>query len=91
MEFEWKIFPGFTTCGLLEPIQEIMKEQKKCDPDQFKGRIIGMSMFNDILWREKGHEEKCKSNAHEGADYACRVLRGLLGTWIRKEMVRNLI
>ena len=47
MEFEWKIFPGFTTFGLLEQIQEFMKEQK-CDPEQFEGKIIFMSMFNDV-------------------------------------------
>ena len=28
--------------------------------EQFKGRIIFMSMFNDIFWREKEIEEKCK-------------------------------
>ena len=43
--------PGFTTSDLLTQIQEFMKEQK-CDPEQFKGRIIFMSMFNDIVWGE---------------------------------------
>ena len=46
--------------------QEFIKEQK-CDPEQFKGRNIFMSMFNDIVWREQGHEDKCKSNAYEVA------------------------
>ena len=59
MEFEWKIFPGFTTFDLLTQIQEFMKEQK-CDPEKFKGRIIFKSMFNDIIWGEKGNEEKYK-------------------------------
>ena len=36
MEFEWNIFPGFTN--------------KISDTDQFQGRIIFMSMFNDIIW-----------------------------------------
>ena len=36
------------TFGLLEQIQEFMNQQK-CDPEQFKGRIIFMSMFNDII------------------------------------------
>ena len=52
MEFEWKIFPGFTTFGFVEQIQEFMKEQR-CDPEHFKGRIIFMSMFNDIIWERK--------------------------------------
>ena len=49
MEFEWKIWPGFTTFDLLEQIQKIMKEHQ-CDPEQFKGRIIFMPMYNDIEW-----------------------------------------
>ena len=51
-----------------------MKEQK-CDPEQFKGRIIFMSMFNDIVREEKGNEETCKTNAHEVANYARRFPR----------------
>ena len=47
MEFEWKIFPGFTTAGLLEEIQKKMGELQ-CDPADFKDGIIFMSMFNDI-------------------------------------------
>ena len=74
-EIEWKIFPGFTTFGFLEQIQKIMKEQQ-CDPEQFKGRIIFMSMFTDIIWGEKENEEKCKSNAREGANCALRFPSG---------------
>ena len=59
MEFEWKIFPGFTTYGLLEPIQEFMKE-RQCDPEQFECKFIFMSMFNDITWGEKENAEKCE-------------------------------
>ena len=75
MENRWQIFPRLTTFGFLEQIQEFMKEQN-CDPEQFKGRIIFMSMFNDIVWPQKGNEEQCKSNAHEVADYPRRFLRG---------------
>ena len=50
MEFEWKIFPGFTTFGfgVLEQIQEFITE-RQCDPEQFEGRIIFMSMFKGIV------------------------------------------
>ena len=75
MEFEWKIFPGFTTFGLLEQIQECMKE-RQCDPEQFEGRIIFMSMFNDIFRGEKENAEKCKINSHEVPNYARRFPRG---------------
>ena len=67
MEFESKIFHGFTTFGLLEQIQKFMKE-RQCDPEQLEGRIIFMTMFNDITWGEKENAEKCKSNSHEVAN-----------------------
>ena len=51
MEFEWNIFPGFTTLQLVQEVQKFMN--KMSEPDQFQGRIIFMSMFNDIIWRIK--------------------------------------
>ena len=48
MEFEWNIFPGFTTLQLCNKVYEFMSEMG--DPSEFKGRIIFMSMFNDIFW-----------------------------------------
>ena len=53
MEFEWKIFPGFTTAGILNEIPKMMGESP-CDPSNFKGRIIFMSMVNDIVCDAKG-------------------------------------
>ena len=52
MEFEWKIFPGFTTLQILAEIQNMMTEIK-CEPELFQGRIIIMSMYSDIVWWEK--------------------------------------
>ena len=49
MESEWKIVPGFKTGAILKEIQDKMGELQ-CDPADFKGRIIIMSMFNDIEW-----------------------------------------
>ena len=46
MEFEGNIFPGFTTLQLCNKVHEFMS--KMGEPSQFKGRIIFMSMFNDI-------------------------------------------
>ena len=48
MEFEWNIFPGFTTLQLIDKVQEF--RSKMGEPEQFQGRIIFMSMFNDIIW-----------------------------------------
>ena len=50
MEVEWKNFRGFTSLGILDEIQKMMTESK-CEPEQFKGRIIFMSMCNDIDWK----------------------------------------
>ena len=61
MEFEWNIFPGFTTLQLCNKVHEFMS--KMGDPSEFKGRIIFMSMFNDISWRSKGNKIECESNA----------------------------
>ena len=52
MEFEWKIFPAFTTLDILEEIQKIM-EDVQCEPEQLNDKIIFMSMYNDIVWEKK--------------------------------------
>ena len=62
MEFEWKNFSGFTTFGIVAEIQKMMAESK-CEPEQFEGRIIFMSMYNDIAWRERGNRENCIANS----------------------------
>ena len=48
MGFESTIFPGFTTLQLVDKVQEFVN--KMGDPAQFQGRIIFMSMCNDIIW-----------------------------------------
>ena len=49
MEFEWNIFPGFTTLQLCYKVQELLS-RLSVTPEKFTGRIIFMSMFNDISW-----------------------------------------
>ena len=49
MEFEWNIFPGFTTMQLCNKVQERMSKMSE-KPEEFTGWIIFMSMFNDISW-----------------------------------------
>ena len=58
VEFEWKNFPGFTTLQIHAEIQNIMIEIQ-CESGQFPGQIIFMSMYNDIVWGEKGNEDLC--------------------------------
>ena len=48
MEFEWNIFPGFTTLEFVHEVQKFMS--KMGESEQFQGRIIFTSMFNDIIW-----------------------------------------
>ena len=75
MEVEWTIFPGFTALGILEEIQNFMIELQ-CEPEQFEGRIIFMSMYNDIIWENGEKQNYCIANAHRVTEYARRFTRG---------------
>ena len=75
MEFESKNFPGFTTLQILAEIQNMMTEIK-CELEQFQGRRICMSMYNDIVCGEKGNKESCIANSRTVAGYAKRFAQG---------------
>ena len=75
MDLEWKILAGFTTAGILNEIQNTMGDLQ-CDPADIKGRIIFMSMFDDIVWDAKGNEELCENNSERVEEYARRFPRG---------------
>ena len=47
IEFEWNIFPGLTSLGILQKIQKDLKDQN-VEPENCEGRIIVMSMINNI-------------------------------------------
>ena len=74
MEFELTIFPGFTTLQVLTKIQNMMTEIQ-CEPEQFIGRNIFMSMYIVIVWGE-GNEEFCTANSQTVAGYARRFAHG---------------
>ena len=76
MEFEWTNFPGYTTLGILDEIQETMTTELKCEPEHFKGRIIFMPMYNDVDWGKRGIRENCIANVHRVTEYARRFTRG---------------
>ena len=83
MEFEWNIFPGFTTLQLISKVQEFMT--KMGNPLQFKGRIIFMSMFNDIIWGSEDIERECIANATLVTLFAKKISSRtlvILRTWI---------
>ena len=46
-EFEWNIFPGFATLQLCVKINDLLSNLGQT-PETFTGRILFMSMFNDI-------------------------------------------
>ena len=54
MEFEWNIFPGFTTWQLCNKVQEFLSARR---------RIIFMLMFNDTSWGSKDNEQECELSA----------------------------
>ena len=52
MEFEWNIFPGFNTLQLSEEVKRLLFRLGET-PENFTGRILFMSMFNDISCGKK--------------------------------------
>ena len=72
IEFEWKIFPGFASLSILQEIQQDLA-RKNIQPEEFKDRIIFMSMFKDIEW--KTNDENCISNTEKVKNYAMKFSR----------------
>ena len=67
-------FPGSITLQLVQEVQKFMN--KMSDPEQFQGRIIFMSMFNDIIWWIKDNEQECIANATLVSVFAKRFSPG---------------
>ena len=61
-EFEWNIFPGFDTLQLCGKVTDLLSRLRET-PETFTGRILFMSMFNDISCDKKDNEEECLANA----------------------------
>ena len=61
-EFEWNIFPGFTTLQLYGNVTDLLSNLGET-PETFTGRILFMSMFNDISCDGKGNKVECLANA----------------------------
>ena len=73
MEFEWNIFTGFTALECCNKVQEFMSQNER----PIRGRIIFMSMFNDISWGSEDNEQECNANANLVSICARRFPRGL--------------
>ena len=62
-EFEWKIFPGFDTLQLYGKVKDQLSRLGET-PENFSGRILFLSMFNDISCGTKDNEEEeCQAHA----------------------------
>ena len=77
MDFEWNIFQGFSTLQLSEEVKSLLLRLDET-PKSFTGRIIFMSMFNDISCGSKDNEKECLANAKLVSLYARRFGKGQL-------------
>ena len=75
MDFEWNIFPGFDTLQLCDEVKSLLSRLGET-PKNFTGRIIFMSMFNDISWGSKNNEKERESNAQLVSLHAMRFGAG---------------
>ena len=75
MEFEWNIFPGFNTLQLSDKVKNLLYRLGET-PENFTGRILFMSMFNDISCGTRGNEQECLANALLVSLYARRFVKG---------------
>ena len=71
MEIEWNIFPGFNTLQLNEEVKSLLCRLGET-PENFKGRILFMSMFKDVSCGTKDNEEESLANARFVSLYARR-------------------
>ena len=74
MESERNIFPRFTTLQLSQEVKSLLLRLDET-PDNFTGKIIFMSMSNDISWGSRDNE-KCESNAQLVSLFARRFGAG---------------
>ena len=72
-EFQWNIFPGFTTLQLCDKISDLLSYLGQT-PETFTGKILFMSMFNDISCDRKDNKDECLKNAE-----SVKVLAGRFG------------
>ena len=74
-EFEWNIFPGFTTLQLYGKVTDLLIRIGET-PENFTGRILFTSMFNDISCGTKDNERECLANAEVVSFYAKKYGKG---------------
>ena len=82
------IFPRIHhIAALLQSPRVLVKNERT--PEDFTGRIIFMSMFNDISWGSQDNEQECESSAQLGFDLCKKIFTRKMvipQTWIREEV-----
>ena len=71
-EFEWNIFPGFTSFQLCDRISNLLSSLGQ-SPETFTGRILFMTMFNDISCDRKDNKVECLQNAEFVKTFAKKI------------------
>ena len=74
MELEWNIFPGFNTLQLNDEVKCLLLRLGET-PENFTGRFLFMTMFNDISCGSRDNEKECLSNAKVLTQHANRFGR----------------
>ena len=75
MKFEWNISPGYNTLQLSQEVKSLLLRLDET-PENFTGRMIFMSMFNDISCGSKDNAKECLANAKLVSLYAKRFGTG---------------
>ena len=70
-EFEWNIFPGITSLQLYDKISNLLCSLGQ-SPESFTGRILFLSMFNDISCVRYDNKDECFKNAEFVKTFAKR-------------------
>ena len=65
------MFPGFTTLQLCDKISNVLSSLGQT-PESFTGRILFMSMFNDIFCERYDNKDECLKNAEFVKTFAKR-------------------
>ena len=74
-EFEWNIFQGIDTLQLCDKVKSLLSKLGET-PEIFTGRILFMSMFNDISCGTRDNEQECLANARLVSLYARKFGEG---------------
>ena len=89
MEFEWNIFPGFNSLQLSQEVKSLLLRLGET-PENFTGRIIFMSMFNDISCESRDNEKECESKCSTRFSVCKEIWNGTMvisRSWFREEVV----